>query len=65
MLLRLWESAGQSSECRVRLPAGCHARFAQPVDLRGRPTGQPLRVTKNVFTTELKAFAPASYLIVN
>jgi len=64
-LLRLWENAGRSGECRVRLPAGCNARIIQPVDLRGRPVGQPLRVNKNVFTTKLKPFAPASYVIAN
>jgi hypothetical protein len=61
-VLRLWESAGKSGDCEVQLPAGLKISAVQPVDLRGRPTGQPIRLTKGAFTAPLRAFAPASYL---
>lgn len=35
----------------------------QPMDLRGRPTGKPLKVKDNKFTIELNAFKPASFLL--
>lgn len=59
-LLRLWELAGQDGECQVRLPRGLSARQAQPVDLRGRPTGKPLSVEDGRFNLSLRAFAPAT-----
>ncbi len=62
-VLRLWEHAGLRSPCQVRLPAGLDVKEVQPVNLRGEPTGQPLPVTKGIFTVNMTAFAPASFLI--
>lgn len=62
-LLRLWEQAGRSGTCRVRLPAGLPARSVQPVDLRGQPVGAALTVRDGAFAVELPAFAPASFQI--
>jgi hypothetical protein len=62
-LLRLWEYAGTSGPCKVRLPAGMDIKSAQPVDLRGRPAGQPIPVKNRAFTLSLPAFAPASVLL--
>jgi hypothetical protein len=62
IVLRLWELAGQSGECRVRFPAGWKAREAQPVDLRGRPTGSPVPIVDGAFAFSLRAFAPASFV---
>jgi hypothetical protein len=62
-LLRLWESAGQSGPCQVRLPSGLKAKGVRPVDLRGRPAGKPLPVKEGVFTVNLQAFAPFSGLL--
>jgi alpha-mannosidase len=62
-VLRLWEYAGNSGSCQVHLPAGLNAKEVQPVNLRGVPAGQALTVEKGVFTTNLGAFAPASFLI--
>ncbi len=59
-LLRLWEYAGKSGACLVRLPEGLSARAAQPIDLRGRPMGQPIRITGGKFAVPLKAYAPYS-----
>lgn len=64
-LLRLWETAGRSAGCSVRLPAGCNAKRAQPVDLRGRPIARPLPVADSGFAVELKGFSPASFLLLN
>ncbi|MCX6923882.1 MAG: hypothetical protein NT154_11850 [Verrucomicrobia bacterium] len=63
MLLRLWEQAGQSGNCTVRLPAELMARTAQPVNLRGQPEGEPISVKGGEFTTEVRAYAPASFFL--
>ncbi|MCY3022276.1 MAG: hypothetical protein NTW87_24965 [Planctomycetota bacterium] len=60
-LLRLWELAGSSGNCDVRLPRD--VKTVQPVDLRGRPAGQPMSVKGRTFAVPLRAFAPASFLI--
>ncbi len=62
-LLRLWELAGKTEPCLVRLPAGLKVKSAQPVDLRGRPSGAALPVKDNSFETPLHAFAPASFVL--
>jgi len=61
-VLRLWELAGKSGRCTVRLPPGMTARTVQPVDLRGRPDGAAIPVQENAFVFEQRAFAPASFL---
>jgi hypothetical protein len=62
-LLRLWEHGGISGDCMVRLPAGCDVTAVQPVDLRGRPAGQPLPVKDRAFIAPLRAFAPLSVVL--
>jgi len=62
-LLRLWELAGQSGPCLVRLPDGLKTQSVQPVDLRGRPSGAALPVKDHSFQTPLRAFAPASFVL--
>ncbi len=64
-ILRLWEHAGARGPCEVRLPAGLDVKEVQPVNLRGAPASQPLPVRKGTFTTNLTAFAPASFIIPN
>jgi Polysaccharide lyase family 4, domain III/Glycosyl hydrolases family 38 N-terminal domain len=59
-VLRLWEQAGQSGTVRVRLPEGMNVKQVQPVDLRGRPVGQPIPVRNGSFRIGVGAFAPAS-----
>jgi hypothetical protein len=62
-LLRLWEYAGRSGPCEVRLPAGTAASQIFPVNLRGESAGKPVPVKNGAFTTSLKGFAPASFVI--
>ena len=54
-LLRLWERGGKSGLCKVVLPEGINARSFQPVDRRGRPVGEKIKVTKNRFEVYAKA----------
>ena len=63
LVLCLWELAGQSGRTTVTLPPGIQATVAQPVDLRGRPAGQPVQLDGNSLAVELHAFAPASFQI--
>jgi alpha-mannosidase len=62
-ILRLWELAGRSGRCTVRLPAGMKAGEIQPVDLRGRPVGRSFAIEGGTFAFEQKAFAPITFLI--
>ena len=62
-LLRLWEYAGKSGDCLVRLPEALKAKTVQPIDLRGTPVAAPMPVKQNSFIFASRAFAPASFLI--
>jgi alpha-mannosidase len=62
-LLRLWELTGAGGDCAVVLPEAMTVSAARPVDLRGRPIGEPVPVKDHAFRTSLRAFAPASYLL--
>jgi alpha-mannosidase len=62
-LLRLWELAGQSGTVNVKLPPELKAASAQPVDLRGRPSGAVIPVRSDAFEVPLKGFAPASFAL--
>jgi hypothetical protein len=62
-LLRLWEESGASGSLTVTLPTGLKAAKAQPVNLRGEKTGQPIPVTDGKLTFTLPAYAPASFIL--
>lgn len=61
-LLRLWEETGESGFCEVSLPIRKDG-VAQPVNLRGVPCGQPVKIQDGTFNIQLDGFTPASYLI--
>ncbi len=63
IVLRLWEYAGNSGACRVRLPAGIDVEQVQPVNLRGEPAGALIPVEQGMFTVNLTAFAPVSFVM--
>lgn len=63
-VLRLWEYAGKSGPCRVRLPKAFAQATLQPVDLRGQKLGAAFKPASGTITVELKAFAPASFQLV-
>jgi len=60
-LLRVWEQAGKSGSLTVTLPSGLSATQAVPVNLRGEPAGNPLKIHNHEFSFKLSAFAPASF----
>jgi hypothetical protein len=60
--LRLWEAAGDPGKLSVKLPAGMKATQAVPVNLRGEPEGQPVKVTNGIFKFNLPAYAPATFV---
>jgi alpha-mannosidase len=60
-LLRVWEQAGHSGSLTVKLPADFRAARAVPVNLRGEPDGDAMKITSGSFTFKLAAFAPASF----
>ena len=61
-LLRVWEQSGESGLCEISLPVKRDG-VAQPVNLRGVPNGNPVKIQNGVFKIELGKFEPASYLI--
>jgi hypothetical protein len=62
-LLRVWEQSGQSGTITVTLPAGFQAQKAWPVNLRGERMGKPVRIRNGQLTFNLKAYAPASFVL--
>jgi hypothetical protein len=62
LVLRLWEQAGRSGLCEVTLPSGMKVPSVQPVDLRGRPIGASIPVKAGCFKTEIRPFAPVSFI---
>ena len=60
-LLRVWEQAGKTGLLTVTLPADFAATSAVPVNLRGEPAGEPVKIRHGAFTFKLGAFAPASF----
>ena len=60
-LLRVWEQAGKTGSLTVTLPADFAATSAVPVNLRGEPAGEPVKIRHGAFTFKLGAFAPASF----
>jgi SHS2 domain-containing protein len=63
LIFRLWEQAGNAGDVEVELPSSPRIESVQPVDLRGRPTGAPIPVKAGRFTTHIRAFAPASFVL--
>lgn len=63
LLLRVWELAGQTGPCEVRLPPGMEVAEVQPVNLRGQPAGKAVAVAGGAFRFDLPAFAPASFVL--
>ena len=59
-MLRLWELAGKGGDCTVTLPDALKFKSAQPLDLRGRPAGDPLQIRDGKITVPVKPFAPLS-----
>ena len=63
IVLRLWEQSGNGGQCSITLPAGIEVASVQPVDLRGRASGNPISVSGRTFTVDIGAFEPASFII--
>ncbi len=64
-ILRIWELAGRSGRCQVRVPVGLGARAVQPIDLRGRSIGKPIPLVSGAsFFFDQRAFAPATFRLL-
>jgi hypothetical protein len=62
-ILRLWEQAGISGKCTIKLPKGMKIASVQPVNLRGEKQGNPIKVKNGEFYFDAKEYAPASFLL--
>ena len=62
-LLRLWDQSGVSGPVNIVFPQGLHATVLQPIDLRGRKSGEPIVIQEGTARLLLGAFAPASFLL--
>jgi hypothetical protein len=62
-ILRLWEQAGKSGQCRVTLPDGAAFTTAQFCDLRGQAMGSAFNIENGKIEVDIKAYAPTSILL--
>lgn len=62
-LLRIWEQTGIKGVVKIKLPKEMNVKFITPVNLRGEITGEKIAVRKNVISTYLNSFAPASFIL--
>ncbi|MCX7047215.1 MAG: hypothetical protein NTX50_17220 [Candidatus Sumerlaeota bacterium] len=62
-LLRVWEHAGLGGPCRIQLPKGVNASSAQPCDLRGQSSGEPIPIRDGALDIPLGPFAPYSVVL--
>jgi len=63
VLLRLWEQSGKDHTLQVKLPGGEAFKNAIHVNLRGEKTGDPVKITDNKLLVEIKAYAPATFIL--
>ncbi len=63
-ILRLWEQAGISGNCIVRLGNESKVKAVVPIDLRGNKTGNKIVVRNGAFSFNLGKYSPASFLLV-
>lgn len=61
-VLRVWEQAGVHGDLTVTLPGDCLG--ATPVNLRGERLGAPIPVKDRQLTFPLRAYAPASFILL-
>jgi len=64
-VLRLWEQAGISGICKVKLSKGIQASFVQPVNLRGEIQGEIIKVKNFEFSFNLNRYTPASFILIH
>jgi hypothetical protein len=62
-VLRVWEQGGVNGNCTLTLPAGVPFKIATPVTLRGEKMGMPIKIEKGKLTFNLRAYAPASFVL--
>jgi hypothetical protein len=60
-ILRVWEQAGISGKLTVTIPG--KFTTATPVNLRGEKTGEPVKFATGKLVFDLKAYAPASFVL--
>jgi hypothetical protein len=63
IVLRVWEQGGISGKFEVTLPAGNMFKMAQPVNLRGEKSGEPVQISDDKFSFDLHSYTPASYIL--
>jgi alpha-mannosidase len=62
VLLRLWETAGRTVNCEVKLPEGSY-RSATPVNLRNQKTGKAIPVKNGKFSIECPGNRPVTVVL--
>jgi len=67
IILRLWSLGGSLGRVQVDLPSEFCVEFnlasAQPVDLRGRPIGEPIAIRQGAFKVGAGAASVASFVL--
>jgi len=62
-LLRLWDQSGKSGSVEVKLPSGALYHEAQPVNLRGEPTGEPITIKNGLIKFDLGRYSFVSLVL--
>jgi alpha-mannosidase len=63
-ILRLWEQAGTSGNCVVKLNDERKVKAVLPIDLRGNKAGKAIAVKNGSFDFHLGKYSPASFLLI-
>ncbi|TWF39995.1 glycosyl hydrolase family 38 [Chitinophaga polysaccharea] len=63
-ILRLWEQAGISGNCKVKFNSPKTIKSVIPIDLRGNKTGPAMAVKNGAFDFHLGKYSPASFQLV-
>ena len=62
-VFRVWEQGGAGGKLEVTLPDGARFTSAQPVNLRGEKSGEPIGIIGGKLTFDLNAYAPESFIL--
>ncbi|NLR59280.1 hypothetical protein HGH93_14280 [Chitinophaga polysaccharea] len=63
-ILRVWEQAGISGNCKVTFKDQKTIKSVIPIDLRGNKTGPAIAVKNGAFAFQLGKYSPASFQLV-
>jgi alpha-mannosidase len=64
LILRLWEQAGNSGKCIVKLPGKLNGMKVIQVNLRGEPAGEAFKIVNNEIVLDVTGYKPYTFVIM-